>query len=320
MSLFGRVVTINVSVLVVATLALALSPATVSPRLQVAEAAVLAVGVVLMITVNVLLLRRVFGPLEQLTSMMRRIDPHAPGRRLKLERADAEVADLSHAFNAMLDRLEDERHSSGRRALAAQENERMRLARELHDEVGQTLTGVVLQLEGLKRAAPPPTRHAIEELQEAARAGVEDVREIVRGLRPQALDELGLRSALVSLASQVSDRSGIRVRSRLAPQLPALPPELDLAIYRVAQEGLTNVARHAQARNVTLELDARNGSVTLRVRDDGRGISDGEAAGRSMGLGGMHERALLVGGDLRVRRRDDGGTEVRLDVPVRDWP
>jgi two-component system, NarL family, sensor histidine kinase UhpB len=317
-SLFSRVVAINAGVLVAAALVLALSPATVSSTLQVAEAIVLGVGTALMISVNLLLLRRVFGPLEQLAMLMRRIDPHAPGRRLSLERADAEVAELCHAFNSMLDRLEHERRASSRRALAAQEGERGRLARELHDEVGQTLTGVVLQLEGLQRAAPAALREAIEEIQESARAGVEDVREIARGLRPQALDEFGLRSALVSLASQVADRTGLRVRPRLGAGLPVLAREQELAIFRVAQESLTNVARHAEARNVSLALNLDDGAVVLIVRDDGRGITEREAAGRRMGLGGMHERALLVGGQLTVRRCDQGGTEVRLAVPLRE--
>ena len=315
MSLFARVVAVNATVVVAAALALALSPATVSEHLRIAEAVVLGVGTVVVLAVNLLLVRRVFGPLERLTAVMRRIDPHEPGRRLALDDADAEVADLQDAFNAMLDRLEDERRSSGRRALAAQEGERERFARELHDEVGQTLTGVVLQLDGLHRAAPAALQPAIQELQEAARTGVEDVREIARGLRPHALAELGLRSALGALATQASDRGGLRVRPQLAP-LPALAPELDLAIFRVAQESLTNVARHAGARNATLALEAVDGTVTLRVRDDGRGITDSEAAGRGMGLGGMRERALLVGGALSVGRRPDGGTEVRLDVPA----
>jgi two-component system sensor histidine kinase UhpB len=312
------VVGINAGVLVVAALVLALSPATVSPSLQVAEAAVLALGTVLMISVNVVLLRRVFGPLERLTALMRRIDPHAPGRRLSLERADAEVAELCHAFNSMLDRLEHERRASSRRALAAQESERARLARELHDEVGQTLTGVVLQLEGLQRAAPPALHERVVDVQESARAGVEHVREIARGLRPQALDEFGLRSALISLASQVADQTGLRVRPQLGAGLPALAREQELAIFRVAQESLTNVARHAQARNVELALNLLDGAVVLTVRDDGRGITDREAAGRRMGLGGMHERALLVGGKLTVRPCGDGGTEVRLAVPIRE--
>jgi two-component system sensor histidine kinase UhpB len=314
-SLFARVVAINVSVLVGAALVLAFSPATVSTHVRIAEGVVLALGTLVVIAVNLLLVRRVFEPLERLTALMRRVDLRNPGRRLAVDRANSEVAELCQAFNAMLDRLEQERRSSGRRALAAQEAERGRLARELHDEIGQTLTGVMLQLEGVQRAAPAALRPSIGELREATRAGVEEVREIARGLRPQALDELGLRSALTTLAAQASDRGGPRVRVRLAP-IPALPPELDLAIFRIAQESLTNVARHAGARNVTLDLAVERATLTLRVRDDGRGITAEEAAGRSMGLGGMHERALLVGGRLSVARCAEGGTEVRLVVPL----
>jgi two-component system sensor histidine kinase UhpB len=316
-SLFKRVLVVNAGVLVAAAILLGVSPATVSPRLQLAEAVVLAVGTMLMITVNLLLMRRVFGPLERLTRLMRQVDPQAPGRRLALERADPEVADLRDAFNAMLDRLERERRHSGRRALAAQENERRRLARELHDEIGQTLTGVVLQLEALQRSAPLALQEAIGDAQETARAGVEEMREIARGLRPPALDEFGLRSALVSLAAQVTDRSGIRVRSRLSEHLPALAPEQDLAIYRVAQESLTNVARHADARDVELSLAVTDtGDVRLRVHDDGRGIAAHDASGGGTGLAGMRERALLIGGRLAIAAADSGGTEVELTVPV----
>jgi two-component system, NarL family, sensor histidine kinase UhpB len=317
-SLFWRVVAINAGGLVVAALVLALSPATVSANLTVAEAAVLGAGTLALIAVNVVLLRRVFGPLQRLAALMGRVDPHAPGRRIELERPVAEVADLYHAFNAMLDRLERERRISGRRALMAQENERRRLARELHDEVGQTLTGVVLQLDGLQRAAPPELREPVALVQESAREAVEEVREIARGLRPQALDDFGLRSALISLASGFADRTGLRVRPWLAPDVPALVPEQDLAIYRVAQESLTNVVRHAEARSVELGLERMDGAVVLRVRDDGRGITAAEAAGASVGLGGMRERALLVGGRLVVRRCDGGGTEVRLELPLQD--
>ena len=316
-TLFSRVVAINAAVLVTAAILLAVSPATVSPTLQLAEAVVLAVGTVLMISVNLLLMRRVFGPLEQLTRVMRRVDPHAPGRRLTLERADSEVAELRDAFNAMLDRLEHERRHSGRRALAAQENERRRLARELHDEIGQTLTGVVLQLEAMQRAAPAELQQPIIEAQETARSGVEDMREIARGLRPPALDAFGLRSALVSLASQISDRSGVRVRPQLAERLPTLAPEQDLAIYRVAQESLTNVARHADASQVDLSLTATGrGDVELRVRDDGCGIASHEANGAGTGLAGMRERALLIGARLTIAARHEGGTEVELTVPA----
>jgi two-component system sensor histidine kinase UhpB len=315
-SLFWRVVAINAGGLVVAALVLALSPATVSPTLTVAEGAVLAVGTLGLIAVNVVLLRRVFEPLERLAAVMRRIDPLEQGRRVELERPVAEVADVYRAFNAMLDRLEEERRNSGRRALMAQEGERRRIARELHDEVGQTLTGVVLQLEGVHRAAPGELAVQVELVQETAREGVEQVREIARGLRPQALDEFGLRSALATLAAGFSERSRLQVRHVVSTELPQLAPEQDLAIYRVAQESLTNAARHAGATTVELSLRPLNGSVVLAVRDDGRGITDAQVSGLGVGLGGMRERALLVGGRLTVRRYPEGGTEVRLEVPA----
>lgn len=315
-SLFWRVVAINAGGLVVAALVLALSPATVSPTLTVAEGAVLTVGTLGLIGVNVVLLRRVFGPLERLSAVMRRIDPLEQGHRIEVERPVAEVADAYRAFNAMLDRLEDERRSSGRRALMAQERERRRIARELHDEVGQTLTGVVLQLQGLHGARPEELAEHIEVVQETAREGVEKVREIARGLRPQALDEFGLRSALVTLAAGFSERSRLQVRHRITRELPVLAPEQDLVIYRVAQESLTNAARHADAGIVELALTQTNGAVVLEVRDDGCGITDAQAAGQGVGLGGMRERALLVGGRLTVARRPAGGTAVRLEVPA----
>ena len=216
MSLFWRVVAINAAVVVAAVLVLIFTPARVSSAPTAAEIEVLIGGTLLVIALNVVLLRRVFGPLERLTGTMRRVDPHDPGRRVTIKKPVAEVAELARAFNDMLDRLEDERRGSARRALAAQEGERLRVARELHDEVGQTLTGVVLALEGIHRRAPDGLGDDIADVQEAARAGVEQVREIARGLRPGPLEELGLRSALTTLASSFGGRTGLRVRHRSA--------------------------------------------------------------------------------------------------------
>ncbi len=316
MSLFWRVVAINAAVVITAVLVLILSPARVSAAPTSAEIEVLIGGTLLVIALNVVLLRRVFGPLERLTGTMRRVDPHDPGRRVELTKPVAEVAELARAFNDMLDRVEDERRSSARRALAAQEGERLRVARELHDEVGQTLTGVVLALEEIHRRAPEGVSGDIADVQEAARAGVEQVREIARGLRPGPLDELGLRSALTTLATSFGGRAGLRVRHTLDPELPPLSPEQDLAVYRVAQESLTNVARHAGAQTAELALSAEDGVLVLRVSDDGCGIDELHAASTEGGVGGMRERALLAGGRLHVRALPERGTEVRLDL----WP
>jgi two-component system sensor histidine kinase UhpB len=312
-SLFWRVVIVNVALLIGAVLALAVTPVSVSSTPTAAELEVLVAGTVLVLVLNVLLLRRLFVPLRRLTGTMRRVDPHDPGRRVVIDKPAAEVAELAGAFNDMLDRLEAERQSSARRALAATEAERVRVARELHDQVGQTLTGVVLALEGIHRRAPADLRPDLADVQEAARAGVEEVREIARALRPGALEELGLRSALTTLANSFT---GLRVRHALQPDLPVLSPDQDLAVYRVAQESLTNVARHAGARSARLELEEEDGAVVLRVSDDGCGIPEVHAGATVGGVGGMRERALLAGGRLRVRALPERGTEVRLDL----WP
>ena len=260
MSLFWRVVAINAAVVVAAVLVLIFTPARVSSAPTAAEIEVLIGGTLLVIALNVVLLRRVFGPLERLTGTMRRVDPHDPGRRVTIKKPVAEVAELARAFNDMLDRLEDERRGSARRALAAQEGERLRVARELHDEVGQTLTGVVLALEGIHRRAPDGLDDDIADVQEAARAGVEQVREIARGLRPGPLEELG-PAQRADHARDVLRRPHRPARAPpLGRELPPLSPEQDLAVYRVAQESLTNVARHARARTAELELSEEDGA------------------------------------------------------------
>ena len=316
MSLFRRAVAVNVTVLVIAALVLALSPATVSATVTPSEWIVLTAGTAAVIVVNLLLLRRVFGPLERLEQVMGRIDPREPGRRIGERRGGREIANVSKAFNSMLDRLERERADGRRRALRAQEAERGRVARELHDEVGQLLTGVVLQLEGLAADVRSPHREEVVGIQDNVREGVQTVREIARGLRPPALEEFGLRASLVALAAGFGERSGLRMRHRIDPALPALDAETELALYRVAQEAITNVARHACAREVELVVRSDDHMVALTVADDGHGISTADLHS-SHGVAGMRERALLVGGTLEIRRRAPRGTEVRLIVPVR---
>lgn len=315
MSLFGRVIVVNAVVIVIALAALALSPATVSSSVRATEATVLVLGALAVVVANVLALRRVFAPLAELTELMRRVDPLQPGQRVEVDRSVAEVTHLENAFNEMLDRLEHERHSSGRRALDAQERERRRLGRELHDELGQTLTGIVLLLQGLAREVPAEAQPSLQELQDAARGAVEKTRDIARGLRPQALDEFGLRSALTTLAAGFSERTGVRVRHDLRADLPALAAEHDLAIYRTAQESLTNVARHADARTVAISLVGVDGGVALVVEDDGVGVEPA-ALRDAGGVGGMRERAMLAGGRLTIGRSRLGGTEVRLLIPT----
>jgi two-component system sensor histidine kinase UhpB len=226
--------------------------------------------------------------------------------------AAKEVRELADAFNDMLDRLEDERRDSARRAVRAQEAERRRLARELHDELGQSLTGVLLQIDQAIRA---PDEGDLEEAREGARRSLDDVRRIARDLRPDTLVELGLPSALNALATRFTRQTGVVVDRRLDPDLPALHEDVEVVLYRVAQEALTNVARHADARQVTLQLSHTDDAVRLTVDDDGRGVPS-YLGHEARGITGMRERALLVHGRLVVGHAPPGGTRVRLEIPA----
>jgi two-component system sensor histidine kinase UhpB len=246
---------------------------------------------------------------------MQHVDLLRPGQRLAAS-GPKEVRELVQAFNEMLDRLENERRESGQRALAAQESERLRIARGLHDEIGQTMTGVLLQLKRIADDAPPELHEEIVETQEAIRTGLDEVRRIARELRPETLEHLGLVSALTALATTFSQRTGLKIKRRFESDLPRLGPEAELALYRVAQESLTNVARHAEASRVELELTRGSGSVVLRILDNGRGMNGGAPPGG--GLRGMRERALMLGAALAIKASPEGGVEVRMEVPVKE--
>jgi two-component system, NarL family, sensor histidine kinase UhpB len=314
--LLWRVFAINATLLVAATLLLALTPVTIHTPIAIVEAVVLAVALTVMLTANLLLLRHTIRPLDRLVERMRTVDLLRPGQRF-VETGGVEVAELVRTFNEMLDRLESERRESGRRALRAQEAERLRIARGLHDEVGQVLTGVLLQLDSLEGGNGDGRLRDVEETKHAVRGALNEVRRIAQELRPELLEHLGLVSALTELSRKFSQQSGISVDRRFADDLPPLTDEAELAVYRVAQESLTNVARHAGASHVEVTLQPGVDSVVLRVADDGGGFADTPASrnGQS-GLRGMREHALLVDGALAIKPGLDGGVEVRLEVPA----
>lgn len=315
-TLYRRLFVAYAAVLAVAVSILIFAPVTISVPIAATElvGVLLAFGVMLLI--YRVLLHRALNPLERLTELMRRVDPLAPGERIRIDAADREVVALTEAFNGMLDRLEGERRDSARRALAAQEGERRRIARELHDEIGQVLTGLVLRAETLSRRAPDELRANLEDLREAARHGAEDVRRIARRLRPEALDELGLQSALLALCTAVSQRTGLEIARELQRDL-ALTEEQELVVYRVAQESITNTVRHSGAKRMTLTLRSDAGVVVLELSDDGVGFVAADHLDAN-GLRGMRERALLIGAHLEVSSAPGRGTAVRLRVPVRE--
>ena len=317
MSLFARVLLANALILGIATLLLLFSPIEISFPVTNTQAVILVTGFIVSVILNMLLLRGVIAPLRRLTDTMRAIEPLQPGRRLSIRHADADVAALTDAFNDMLDRLETERRESGRQALLAQETERQRIARELHDEVGQVLTGVVLELEHAARNADEDGATQLVAAREAVRRSLDDVRRIARELRPEALDDLGLQSALRSLCTAAAAHDALHIERRFDLRDP-VSPEVELVVYRVAQESLTNVMRHAHASEVLVALGNVDGGLRLVVRDNGGGIPARPDAGA--GIAGMHERALHVGGRLTVAPAAAGGTEVRLDIPLPNGP
>jgi two-component system sensor histidine kinase UhpB len=214
----------------------------------------------------------------------------------------------------MLDRLETEREETMRRVIGAQEAERLRVAQELHDEIGQSLTAALLQLARVRKHAGPELEEEVAAATETVRSNLDDLRRIAQRLRPQALDELGLTSALSQFSARLSAQVGLPIEAHLDSQLPALTREEELVIYRVAQEALTNVVRHARATQSELTLERGPDRLTLRVADNGRGLDGGSAM--SGGIRGMHERAALIHADLSVASRQGGGTEVILHVPL----
>jgi two-component system sensor histidine kinase UhpB len=315
-SLLTRTVLAGAAVLALSFALLAFTPVQVSTTIHPDQAAILFGGMVAMIAIQTLLVRRALSPLRRLSHEMRQIDLRRP-RYLLSETPDQgpEIAAFVAAFNEMVERLAEERRRSARAALLGQESERLRVARELHDEVGQSLTAVALEVERLGSGASGTAEARLKALTTELQKTLDDVRRIGRELRPEALDDLGLVNALIALVSRIDRQTDLRITRALGADLPALDSEQELVVYRVAQEALTNAVRHADAQSARLELDREGTEVVLGVSDDGSGLPD-RSTGSGQGIEGMRERAMLVGASLEVGPQAGGGTRVRLALPV----
>jgi signal transduction histidine kinase len=204
-----------------------------------------------------------------------------------------------------------------RRVVDAQELERRRLSRELHDETGQALTSILLGLRALEDTLEgEESRKATAELRELVVATLQDVRRLALELRPSALDDFGLVAALEHLTTTFGEQSGIKVDFEAALGEGRLPPEVETALYRIVQESLTNIAKHAQARSVSIALTKVDGAVKAVVEDDGRGFDPASTDG-GFGLVGMGERLALLGGRLRIESSPGSGTTIAMDVPLK---
>ena len=315
-SLGGQVLAVNV-LLVVTTLFTASVAANLDLKIedQRWEFMLLAMTIILVLLVNIMMLRRRFSPLEQLIEQIEQVDPAAP---TDFDPPEGELTDevdrLASSFRELLARVEAEQRRSGRLVLRAQEEERRRLARDLHDEVNQALTAILLRLEAASQSAPPELGDELRELKRLVNQAMGELLQLARHLRPTALDDHGLLPALATHVRRFAAQTGIQADLRTRGEATDLAPDREIAVYRVAQEALANVARHAGASRVAVDLNATGRHLELRVRDDGCGF-DSQRRRKGLGLDGMAERARLVGGELDIESSPGEGTELVMRVP-----
>ena len=315
-SLSGQVVAANL-LLVVATLFAASAASSLDLNIddERLSFALLAMTVILALLLNILMLQRRFNPLEELIRQIEEIDPADPGSFQAPEQPVEEVERLAHAFGKLLERIEAERRRAGRLQIRAQEEERKRVARDLHDEVNQALTAILLRLEALTQIAPPRLRDELAETKGLANQAMEELLQLARQLRPTALDDHGFVPAIEEQLRRFKAQHGVDVRLTTTGSLDDLGSDQQLVLYRVTQEALNNIARHAGASHVDVAIRRHNGSVALAVTDDGTGF-DYDNDQRGLGLDGMAERARLIDGQFKVSTRPGKGTKLQLTVPA----
>jgi two-component system sensor histidine kinase UhpB len=288
---------------------------------------------------TMLLLRETFRPLHSLRDATRRFNAGDHSARASLVPfTDPDVAALVLDVNALWDRLEadaatirektDQAERLAAQVILAQEEERRRVARELHDEAGQALTAVIIGLErglaGMPETYAPDLpiqpRQLISDLRDLAAQTLDEVRKLALELRPSVLDDLGLVAALRQYVRSTEERSGLSAQLTVVgwdeDAAQRLPPEVETALFRIAQEALTNAIRHARADSVQVRLNRTHKLVTLEVRDDGLGIGAvPPSAGEHLGMFGMRERARILGGEFRAAPVSPRGTLVQVSIP-----
>ena len=320
-SLLSQVLAVNTGLVAATALVAALlAPEDTHDVASAQRLILIGLAVVSAVLLNTVLLRQRLAPLDRLLQTMERVDLSRPGQRAKVAAgAPREVERLTAGFNRMLARIEEERVEGGRAVIRAQEEERARIAQDLHDEVNQALTAILLRLQAAALDVPPGLRSELKEIQTLATQAMEELLTLARTLRPTALDDHGLVPALASQVSNFGERTGIKSSFHRHGEAPELSDEEQLVLYRVAQESLSNVVQHSGASAVRVELSSV-GRTVLRVRDDGCGFKPTNGSGGRLGVSGMRERALLVGGRLNVFSAPGEGTTIELTMGAHEDP
>jgi two-component system sensor histidine kinase UhpB len=280
-------------------------------------------GVSLSVLVNYLLVKLAFRPLDDVTDTMKAIRAGHRGIRVPEATDDPQIEELSKSLNSMLNSMERQRKRAAASVIKAQEEERKRIARELHDETSQSLTGLVIGIRMVEEIVPdsqPEIKERLTNISDLAHQTLNEVHTMAVRLRPSVLDDLGLSAALRSYVKEFSQNTNIAVDLQMIGMTERLTPELETVLYRVVQEALTNVARHAKADSCRITLQRKDSKVQGVISDNGRGF-DSEMMmmsdnGRGLGLHGMKERIELVGGNLEFDSTPDEGATIHVEVPV----
>lgn len=282
-------------------------------------------GCLASVVVNWLVLQQAMSPLGAIAATAERVrEGDFTARTPLLESSDPQLGNIVTSFNAALDQVECDRvriDDLVERVIAAQEDERKRIARELHDDTSQVLFAQLLRVSAMKNSANPEVREMAESLEQMFAESMEAVRRLGHELRPPSLDDLGLREATGALVQRMSERSGVEIAYTTSGERKRMNPAVELVLYRVAQEALTNMWKHAHATRASVTIARDEQGVELVVEDNGRGFdpsghnpSDGKGLG--LGVFGMQERLDLVGGNLEIEGNRNPGTRVRAWIPA----
>ncbi len=288
----------------------------------------IALGWLVSVALNFVLLKITFRPLMHLGRVMNRVQEGERSLRAPITRLDPEADQLARTFNMMLEGLDEASRQRASQIIKAQEQERKRIARELHDETSQVLTSLLISLAVLEEAITTPDGRArIADTRTLAHQTLRAIRNLSIDLRPSALDDLGLLPALRWYIKEYQQKCSIVVEFHATGFKGRLPTEIETALYRIVQESLTNTAKHANAHKIYIYLKEDADTVDATIIDDGSGFDlqalhktatqeRGIALERGLGLVGMEERAVLLNGSLTINSSHGHGTTVEVRIPL----
>lgn len=280
------------------------------------------VGWLVSVILNFVVLQIAFRPLMDLGKVMSRVQAGERSLRAPLTGVDSQADLLAQTFNMMLEAIDDANRLRASQIINAQEQERKRIARELHDETSQVLTSLLISLAVLEESVTAPEAHSrIAETRMLAHQTLRAIRNLSIDLRPSALDDLGLLPALRWYVKEYQQKFPIEVDFQASGFKERLPSEMETALYRIIQESLTNIARHSQAHKASVTMHEDEEAVYATITDDGRGfdvatIEKTPGQDRGLGLVGMHERAHLLDGNLTIESTPKHGTIVQVSIPI----